>query len=284
MLLLVLNLTLLFVELELEQKLGIEMHGITRFFTKNNSDFVALKDVSLKVNSGQVVSIIGPSGCGKSTLLKIAAGVLEPTFGTVRVNGLSPNEIQQSNAMGIVFQDHLLLPWLNVAQNIKLLVECGNRDLNIETKSQVLLRMIGLEKFSNYYPSQLSGGMRQRVSLARALILNPSVLFMDEPLSSLDEITRGIMREELYGMQQSSGATTLMVTHSVSEAIMLSDKILVMASSPGRICESIDVNLSSLIRRTNFRDIELSDEFNEVFLKVRKTLAKIAQIEMTSRV
>jgi len=130
----------------------------------------------------------------------------------------------------------------------------------------------------------LSGGMRQRVSLARALILNPSVLFMDEPLSSLDEITRGIMREELYEMQQSSGATTLLVTHSIQEAIMLSDRILVMATNPGRISESIDVNLSGLISRTNFRDIELSDEFHTVFLKVRESLQLISQIELTPRV
>ena len=278
------DLTLLNVELELEQKLGIEICGITHFFTKNNSEFVALKDVSVNVGLGQVVSIIGPSGCGKSTLLKIAAGVLEPTFGTINVHGLSPYEIQESKQMGIIFQDHLLLPWLNVAQNIKLLIECGKSDSKIESKLQSLLRMIGLEKFSKYYPYQLSGGMRQRVSLARALILNPSVLFMDEPLSSLDEITRGIMREELYEMQQSSGATTLLVTHSIQEAIMLSDRILVMATNPGRISESIDVNLSGLISRTNFRDIELSDEFHTVFLKVRESLQLISQIELTPRV
>ena len=278
------DLTLLNVELELEQKLGIEICGITHFFTKNNSEFVALKDVSVNVGLGQVVSIIGPSGCGKSTLLKIAAGVLEPTFGTINVHGLSPYEIQESKQMGIIFQDHLLLPWLNVAQNIKLLIECGKSDSKIESKLQSLLRMIGLEKFSKYYPYQLSGGMRQRVSLARALILNPSVLFMDEPLSSLDEITRGIMREELYEMQQSSGATTLLVTHSIQEAIMLSDRILVMATNPGRISESIDVNLSGLISRTNFRDIELSDEFHAVFLKVRESLQLISQIELTPRV
>ena len=278
------DLTLLNVELELEQKLGIEICGITHFFTKNNSEFVALKDVSVNVGLGQVVSIIGPSGCGKSTLLKIAAGVLEPTFGTINVHGLSPYEIQESNQMGIIFQDHLLLPWLNVEQNIKLLIECGKSDSKIESKLQSLLRMIGLEKFSKYYPYQLSGGMRQRVSLARALILNPSVLFMDEPLSSLDEITRGIMREELYEMQQSSGATTLLVTHSIQEAIMLSDRILVMATNPGRISESIDVNLSGLISRTNFRDIELSDEFHAVFLKVRESLQLISQIELTPRV
>ena len=278
------DLTLLNVELELDQKLGIEICGITHFFTKNNSEFVALKDVSVNVGLGQVVSIIGPSGCGKSTLLKIAAGVLEPTFGTINVHGLSPYEIQESKQMGIIFQDHLLLPWLNVAQNINLLIECGMRDSKIEPKLQSLLRMIGLEKFSKYYPYQLSGGMRQRVSLARALILNPSVLFMDEPLSSLDEITRGIMREELYEMQQSSGATTLLVTHSIQEAIMLSDRILVMATNPGRISESIDVNLSGLISRTNFRDIELSDEFHAVFLKVRESLQLISQIELTPRV
>ena len=278
------DLTLLNVELELEQKLGIEMCGITHFFTKNNSEFVALKDVSVNVGLGQVVSIIGPSGCGKSTLLKIAAGVLEPTFGTINVHGLSPYEIQESNQMGIIFQDHLLLPWLNVEQNIKLLIESGKSDSKVESKLQSLLRMIGLEKFSKYYPYQLSGGMRQRVSLARALILNPSVLFMDEPLSSLDEITRGIMREELYEMQQLSGATTLLVTHSIQEAIMLSDRILVMATNPGRISESIDVNLSGLISRTNFRDIELSDEFHAVFLKVRESLQLISQIELTPRV
>lgn len=268
----------------MEQKLGIEICGITHFFTKNNSEFVALKDVSVNVGLGQVVSIIGPSGCGKSTLLKIAAGVLEPTFGTINVHGLSPYEIQESNQMGIIFQDHLLLPWLNVEQNIKLLIESGKSDSKVESKLQSLLRMIGLEKFSKYYPYQLSGGMRQRVSLARALILNPSVLFMDEPLSSLDEITRGIMREELYEMQQLSGATTLLVTHSIQEAIMLSDRILVMATNPGRISESIDVNLSGLISRTNFRDIELSDEFHAVFLKVRESLQLISQIELTPRV
>ena len=142
--------------------------------------------------------------------------------------------------------------------------------------------MIGLEEFSHYYPYQLSGGMRQRVSLARALILNPSVLFMDEPLSSLDEITRGAMREELYRMHQSSGATTLLVTHSISEAIMLSDRIIVMATNPGRISESIDVKLSDSVRKTNFRDIELTDEFNEIFLKVRESLQRISLFEMST--
>ena len=270
------------VELELEQKLGIEICNITRDFTKKNSQFTALEDVSINVNFGEVVAVIGPSGCGKSTLLKIAAGVLEPTFGTIHINGMFPNEIQKSNQMGIVFQDHLLLPWLNVAQNIKLLIECGKSDSKIEPKLQLLLRLIGLEEFSHYYPYQLSGGMRQRVSLARALILNTSVLFMDEPLSSLDEITRGAMREELYRMHQSSGATTLLVTHSISEAIMLSDRIIVMATNPGRISESIDVKLSDSVRKTNFRDIELTDEFNEIFLKVRESLQRISLFEMST--
>ena len=143
----------------MEQKLGIEICGITHFFTKNNSEFVALKDVSVNVGLGQVVSIIGPSGCGKSTLLKIAAGVLEPTFGTINVHGLSPYEIQESKQMGIIFQDHLLLPWLNVAQNIKLLIECGKSDSKIESKLQSLLRMIGLTETSVWNNSTNQSGL-----------------------------------------------------------------------------------------------------------------------------
>jgi NitT/TauT family transport system ATP-binding protein len=220
----------------------------------------ALANLDLVVEQGRFVSILGPSGCGKSTLLRIVGGLIPPSSGTVTVNGKSPMEAQRHKEIGFVFQSAGLLPWRTVLQNVELPLEvnrAGNRRRRED--SGALLELVGLSAFRDSYPHQLSGGMQQRVAIARALVFAPDMMLMDEPFGALDEITRDAMRYELLRIWEHATKTVLFVTHSITEAIILSDTVVVMATHPGRIREIVPIDLP----RPRDEAMERSPRFQE---------------------
>ena len=204
--------------------------GINKYFP---SGVQALRDLNLEISHGQFVSIVGPSGCGKSTFLRLVAGLDAPTSGELRVEGHDPL------GLAFVFQDATLLPWRSVAHNITLPLELRREDA-AERVAQTL-ELVGLTDFAAAYPAQLSGGMRMRVSIARALVTRPQILLLDEPFGALDEITRQRLNEELLRLWQEDHWTSLFVTHNVSEAVFLSQRVLVMSARPGRILADIPI-------------------------------------------
>ena len=204
--------------------------GIDKYFP---SGVQALRDLNLEIGRGQFVSIVGPSGCGKSTFLRLVAGLDQPTSGELRVEGHDPL------GLAFVFQDATLLPWRSVAHNITLPLEL-RREAADERVAQTL-ELVGLTDFAAAYPAQLSGGMRMRVSIARALVTRPQILLLDEPFGALDEITRQRLNEELLRLWQEDHWTSLFVTHNVSEAVFLSQRVLVMSARPGRILADIPI-------------------------------------------
>ena len=203
-----------------------------------------LWDINFQIAHGEFICLIGPSGCGKSTLLRLIGGLIEPTSGEVLIEGLTPAEAQASKAFGFVFQEPALLPWRTVMENVRLPLEVNlqnNPDDN-HTVSE-LLRLVGLEQYANHHPSQLSGGMLQRVAIARALASGASLLLMDEPFGALDEMTRATMAYELLRIWNADKKSVIFVTHSISEAVTLSDRVAVMSGRPGHIVEIVEIDL-----------------------------------------
>jgi len=215
--------------------------GIT-FFT-SSGPLRALDGVSLAIQPGEFVSLLGPSGCGKSTLLRLVADILAPTDGTISVAGEVPAAARRRRAFGFVFQDATLLAWRDAERNILLPLEIAADERNAQERAQRLLDLVGLTAFGGAYPWQLSGGMRQRVAIARALITEPQILLMDEPFGALDEITREYMNLELLRIWEATRTTILFVTHSSPEAVFLSDRVVVMGTSPGRVKLDLRVDL-----------------------------------------
>jgi NitT/TauT family transport system ATP-binding protein len=202
----------------------------------------ALADIALEIPSGQFVSIVGPSGCGKSTLLRLLAGLIEPTSGTISVGGRDPRQARKTERLSFVFQDATLLPWRTVRGNISLPLELEHvAQAGRHEPVSRAVQMVGLGDFEDRYPDQLSGGMRMRASLARALVTQPRVLLLDEPFGALDDITRQALNEELAAMWLRDRWTGVFVTHNISEAVFLSERILVMSPRPGRIVADIRV-------------------------------------------
>lgn len=224
----------------------IEARGVCVDFTVAGRTNRVLHDVDLTVPKGGFVSLIGPSGCGKSTLLKVLAGLLPPTLGTVSVAGVTPIEAVRQRRIGIVFQEPTLLPWKNALDNVAMLMEVahvGSSREQIRQRAIDMLRLVGLEHAAEKRPSQLSGGMRQRVSIARALALDPEVLMMDEPFGALDAITREEMSDFLLEIWERTHKTIVFVTHSIDEAAFMSREVYVMATNPARIIEIMPIDL-----------------------------------------
>ena len=223
----------------------------------------ALEEINFAVSDGEFVSLIGPSGCGKSTLLRVVADLSKPTRGKVQVGGESPNAARLKRKVGFVFQDPALLEWRRVLQNVALPLEIkGVSRREREKSAQELIELVGLKGFERSYPRQLSGGMRQRAAIARAMSTNPEVMLMDEPFGALDQITRDRLNMELLNLSQRKRMTVLFVTHSIHEAVLLSDRVFVMTPRPGRISGEIEVDLP--------RPRNLESRESDTFIKLVK--------------
>ena len=230
-----------------DARLAVSCRAVSvRFFTDRRS-VTALKGVDLDVAAGEFMSLLGPSGCGKSTFLRVVADLIAPTSGSVRVLGVTPDAARLRRDIGFVFQDAALLPWRTALQNVELPLEVarGRTQTNKAARAtpRELLQLVGLSGSENAYPHELSGGMRQRVSIARALVTDPRILLMDEPFGALDEITRDRLNEELLRVWRELGMTVLFVTHSIYEAAFLAQRVLMLAANPGRVQEIVPVDL-----------------------------------------
>ncbi len=222
----------------------IDIRNLGLTFQTADAPVVALSNINLTIRAGEFVSLIGPSGCGKTTLMRIVADLEQPTEGAVSVNGVSPREARLKRAYGYIFQAAALYPWRNVQRNVELPHEImGVPKEEREAKAKRYLELVGLKDFEKKFPWQLSGGMQQRVSLARALSFDPQLLLMDEPFGALDEITRDRMNEELLQIWEKTRKTVIFVTHSIDEAVLLSTRIVVMSARPGRIIDVIESTL-----------------------------------------
>jgi len=220
---------------------AVSIKGVSKQFKGGTT---ALQDIDLEVEHGEFISLIGPSGCGKSTLLRVIGDLVSPTAGHVTVNGKTAHQARLDRDYGIVFQDAVLYDWRTVAKNIALPLELARWDRGRRTaKVKEMLELVELSGFEHHYPWQLSGGMQQRVSIARALAFEPALLLMDEPFGALDEMTRERLNLELLSIWQQLGSTVVFVTHSISEAVFLSTRVVVMSPRPGRIAGIVDIDL-----------------------------------------
>jgi NitT/TauT family transport system ATP-binding protein len=224
----------------------VSVDQVSMVFRGRGEPLIALEKVDLYVPAGRFGSIIGPSGCGKSTLLRLIADVMQPFAGSVTLGGETPRAARHEHALGFVFQSPTLLPWRTVRQNVELPLDIvGRRSARRSASSSAeLIELVGLKGFEQALPSELSGGMQQRCAIARALMLKPDVLLLDEPFGALDEITRQRMNLELLRIWAESGTTAVLVTHSIAEAVFMSDQVHIMSPRPGRITASIDIPLS----------------------------------------
>jgi NitT/TauT family transport system ATP-binding protein len=248
---------------------AIEISGLSLRFDTADGPVQALSDVNLRVARGEFVSFIGPSGCGKTTLLRAVADLENPTSGSIRVNAMSPREARANRAYGYVFQAPALYPWRSVARNIALPLEImGFSKAEREARIANGLELVNLSGFGAKYPWQLSGGMQQRASIARALSFDPDLLLMDEPFGALDEIVRDMLNQQLLRLWDVTGKTVLFVTHSIPEAVFLSTHIVVMSPRPGRIYDVIECNLP----RDRTLDIRETPEFLAIANRVRQGL------------
>jgi nitrate ABC transporter ATP-binding subunit len=243
---------------------NLTIHGVTKRFTVGDDEVEALAPVDLAIPKGEFVCMIGASGCGKSTLLRIIAGFEEPTTGEVAIDGKPVTG--PGSDRGMVFQDYALFPWMTVRQNISF----GPRQRHlareeIDRTTDEFVRMVGLERFADRYPNQLSGGMKQRVAIARVLANNANILLMDEPFGALDALTREQLQNELLQIWKRTGVTTIFVTHSVEEAVLLADRVLVMSAGPGKIDSDFRIDLPRP------RDVS-SPEFNALRRDVARRL------------
>lgn len=246
----------------------ISLKGVTRIFnSRDGEQIVALQDVSLDVRKGEFVTLVGPSGCGKSTLLRIVAGLILPTGGSAAIDGRPI--LEPRSETGIVFQAPTLLPWASVLDNVLFPLRMMHRIESTSTdKAEALLKLVGLAGFERKSPRELSGGMQQRVAICRALVHDPDILLMDEPFGALDALTREEMTLELLRIWSERPKTVLFVTHSIPEAVVLADRVVVMSPRPGRVAEVIEIGLS----RPRSFETEAAPEFHEAAHRIRRLI------------
>ncbi len=252
---------------ETDYHCAIRLDSLTMLYpTRTGVPVRALDDVSLRVRTGEFLSIVGPSGCGKSTLLRIIMGLSRQTSGNVT---FGTSEDTHRNPLGMVFQQPLLLPWRTVLKNLMTSPDLHRaRDSATRERAMALLKMLGLEEFAERYPNELSGGMQQRVGIGRALMHDPRILLMDEPFGALDALTRDQMGLDLLNIWDQDRKTVLFVTHSIPEAVLLADRVVVMTPRPGRLADVVDVPLPRPRRLENIN----TSEFGDVVMRIRKLL------------
>ena len=250
-----------------EVEISIENLDVT-FHDNSGNEVRALEGVSLDIRKGEFISLVGPSGCGKTTLLRTIADLQKPTDGMIHVAGRLPREERLMQKFGIVFQQPVLFDWRTVQKNVELPLELmyySRKDRHQRAKD--MLEMVGLSDFADSYPSQLSGGMQQRVNIARAFAIRPEILLMDEPFSALDEFTKEKLHEDLLRMWRQTNKTVIFVTHNIQEAVFLSDRICVLSPHPGRLSAIVDVTLN----RPRTAEMKYTPEFNSLVEKVRNS-------------
>lgn len=253
----------------------ISVAGLNKvYFPKKSEPTHALSDINFSIKQGEFISVVGPSGCGKTTLLNILAGLIPKTSGSAKIAGYEV--IKPLKEVGMVFQAPTLLPWRTIKENIMIPVEVQQLDKKFHLKqADELIDLVGLKGFENKYPNELSGGMQQRAGICRALVHSPAVLLMDEPFGALDAMTREYMNLELIRIWQESKQTIVFVTHSISEAVFLSDRVIVLSPRPGRIAEIVDIN----IPRSRDLAIMASDEAGVYVQRIRKYFNATSVIE-----
>src|SRR5712664_62214 len=248
------------------QRLAVEVRNVSLTFETGDGKVDALSDVSLQIAEGEFVSFIGPSGCGKTTLLRLIADLEQPTVGVLWVNGVSAGEARLRRAYGYIFQAPALYPWRTIEKNVMLPLEVmGFSNWERRERAKRYLALVNLSGFERKFPWQLSGGMQQRASIARALSFDPALLLMDEPFGALDEIVRDHLNEQLLRLWEETGKTVVFVTHSIPEAVFLSSKIVVMSPRPGRIIDIIDCDFP----RDRTLEIRETPEFLKIAQRVR---------------
>lgn len=247
----------------------IHIESVSKHYGPPRNAVLALREVSLNVRAGEFLSIIGPSGCGKSTLLRLVGDLLTPSRGHILINGRTPRQSRRERDTAIVFQSPTLMEWRNIGNNIELPLEILGVDrAERERRSAELLDLIHLRDFETRYPHELSSGMQQQVAIARALAYHPSILLMDEPFGALDEMTRERLGRELLEIWERAGVTILFVTHSLSEAVMLSDRVAVLTPRPGHVERMVEIDLP----RPRTADTRESPRYAELVREVRAAL------------
>lgn len=252
---------------------ALDLRGVGKIFNPGSDHQVeAVRDVDLTVESGEFISVIGPSGCGKSTLLRLIGDLTPPSAGTLSVNGKSPGQARLDRDYGMVFQTSTLLEWRKVQANVELPLEImGLAEAERSRRSAEMLELVQLDQFGDHYPWQLSGGMQQRVSIARALAFEPSILLMDEPFGALDEMTRERMQTELLRIREETGTTVVFVTHSIPEAVFLSTRVVIMSARPGTITQVVNIDLP----RPRTYETREDDRFYSLLTTVREALRAV---------
>ena len=247
----------------------VEARGVSKVFGAGDSQVKALQNISLDIGNREFISLIGPSGCGKSTLLRLIGDLLAPTTGTLLINGKQPQQARLDRDYGIVFQSATLLDWRTVSKNVELPLEIMEID-DREAAASEMLDLVQLGDFADHYPWQLSGGMQQRVAIARALVFKPSLLLMDEPFGALDEMTRELMQQEVLRIWDETETTIVFVTHSIPEAVFLSNRVVVMSPRPGRVSNIIETGLS----HPRDEDTRESQQYYDKITEVREALRR----------
>ncbi len=255
------------VEMDERTEIMLDNIGMT-YKTNDGRDVTALTSVTLDIRKGEFISLLGPSGCGKTTLLRIIADLLTPTQGNISVGGETPRQARLKQRYGIVFQSAVLYDWRTVRKNVMLPLEIMHvpKEERID-RADKMLELVGLSDFANHFPGQLSGGMQQRVGIARALAIRPEILLMDEPFSALDEFTREKLHDDLLRIWRKTNKTVVFVTHNISEAVYLSDRVCVLSPHPGRLSAVVDIDLP----RPRTAQLKSTPEFTALVAKVRSS-------------